>query len=130
MKFGGFSHSAVLLFKRGRSKFEKLIDGDKDGYDMEIHERIIVNGKIRKLNNAVIHKDFKNLEAYIARHNKYSTWGANLRYKYQCTNSYGENTIRPSLFGNSQEKRRLLKIIIIRLPFESFLCFPIITFLD
>lgn len=123
IRHGGFSHSAVLLFKTGKARFERLFDDEFDGLDMEIHERIIVDGRIGRLTNPLIHKDFKGLEAYIARHNKYSTWEARLRYRYLTTRRYGEETITPQLFGNSQERRRAIKGLIIRLPLEHWIWF-------
>ena len=122
-KYGGFSFSAVLLFKRGTSRFERLFDDDSNSLDMEIHERIVVDGRIGVLKTPLIHEDFKGLEAYITRHNKYSTWEARLRYQYLTTGIYGEETIIPRLLGNSQERRRFLKALIIRLPFEQHLWF-------
>jgi len=64
-----------------------------------------------------------DLEAYIARHNKYSTWEAQVRSRYLTTGRYGEETITPRLFGNSQERRRFIKALIIRLPLERWLWF-------
>lgn len=46
-----------------------------------------------------------------------------MRYRYLTTGRYGESTIAPRLFGNSQERRRFLKALIIRLPFEPQLWF-------
>jgi glycosyltransferase involved in cell wall biosynthesis len=120
---GGFSHSAVLLFKTGTARFERLFDDDSSSLDMEIHERVVVNGRIGTLETPLIHEDFKGLEAYITRHNKYSTWEAKVRYQYLTTGRYGEDTITPRLFGNSQERRRWIKALIIRLPFEQNLWF-------
>ncbi|AAU92778.1 glycosyl transferase, group 2 family protein [Methylococcus capsulatus str. Bath] len=122
-KHGGFSHSAVLLFKTGMARFEKLFDDDLNGLDMEIHERVVVDGRIGKLKTPLVHEDFKGLEAYITRHNKYSTWEAKVRHHYLTTGRYGEQTIKPRLFGNSQERRRFLKALIIRLPFEPQIWF-------
>ena len=68
-RFGGFSHSAVLLFRKGRASFEKLFEDRSLSLDMEIHERLLVNGSIGKLKTSLIHEDYKGLEAYIARHN-------------------------------------------------------------
>lgn len=123
MKYGGFSHSAVLLFKTGRARFERLFNDDLDGLDMEIHERVIVDGAVGKISTPLIHEDFKGLEAYITRHNKYSTWEARLRYHYSSTGYYGAETITPRLFGNSQERRRAIKRFIISMPFESWIWF-------
>lgn len=123
MRFGGFSHSAVLLFRTGCARFERILNDSVDGYDMEIHERLIVDGTIRTLKTPLVHEDFKGLEAYIARHNAYSTWEARLRSTYLQSGRYGDETIRPRLFGNSQERRRFLKKIVLRIPFEPAIWF-------
>lgn len=123
MRHGGFSHAAVLLLRTGHGRFEHLFDDTADSLDMEIHERVVVRGRIGRLATPLIHEDFKGLEAYITRHNKYSTWEARVRYRYLTTGRYGETTIAPRLFGNSQERRRFVKAHIIRLPFEQHLWF-------
>lgn len=123
MRYGGFSHAAVLLLRTGKGCFEHLFDDTADSLDMEIHERVVVQGRVGSLKTPLIHEDFKGLEAYITRHNKYSTWEARVRYRYLTTGRYGETTIAPRLFGNAQERRRFLKALIIRLPFEQHLWF-------
>jgi len=75
--YRGFSHEAVLLFRTGHAQFERLID-DPSGLDMEAHERLIVDGPVSSLNTALVHEDFKGLEAYTKPHNRYSTWEAHL----------------------------------------------------
>lgn len=122
-RHGGFSHAAVLLFRTGTARFERLFDDAPDSLDMEIHERVLVQGRVGRLQTPLIHEDFKGLEAYIARHNKYSTWEARVRYRYLTTGRYGEDTIAPRLLGNSQERRRFVKALVIRLPFEPQLWF-------
>jgi hypothetical protein len=123
LRFGGFSFPAVLLFKTGKARFERLVEDETTGLDMEVHERLVVDGQIGRLINPLIHEDFKGLEAYIARHNHYSSWEARLRYRYLTSGLYGEDTIQPHLLGNSQERRRFMKAAIIRLPFEHWLWF-------
>ncbi len=123
LRFGGFSFAAVLLFRKGRARFERVLGDAGDGLDMEVHERVIVDGRVGRLDTPLIHEDFKGLHAYLDRHNRYSTWEAALRYQYLTTGRYGEETIRPQLFGNTQERRRFLKALIIRLPFEPLLWF-------
>lgn len=118
LRFGGFSHAAVLLLRTGKGRFEYLFDDSSTGLDMEVHERVIVQGRIGQLQTPLVHEDFKGLEAYIARHNQYSTWEARLRHRYLKTGRYGETTVTPHLFGNAQERRRFLKAVVIRLPFE------------
>src|SRR5262249_10135548 len=122
-RFGGFSFAAVLLFRRGRARFERLLEDDPDGLDMEVHERLIVDGTLGRLRTPLIHEDFKSLEAYLARHNRYSTWEARLRRRFLDGGPYGQESIGPRLFGNAQERRRFLKYLAVRAPFEPLLWF-------
>ena len=122
-KFGGFSFDAVLLFRRGKARFEHLIDEPKESMDMEVHERLIVEGKIGKIESPLVHNDYKGLEAYLDRHNRYSTWEAKVRKLFLETGRYGQSSIQPKLFGNAQERRRFFKKIALRAPFEPCLWF-------
>ena len=122
-RFGGFSFSDVLLFRTGQAAFEKIVRVPDDTLDMEVHERVIVNGVVGRLRTPLIHDDFKGLEAYLDRHNRYSTWEAYVRFQSLDSGTYGEETIRPRLFGNSQERRRFLKRFIIRAPGEPLAWF-------
>lgn len=122
-RFGGFSHCAVLLFRTGQARFEHIFDDNPGGMDMEVHERLLVEGRIGKLNCHLIHEDFKGLEAYITRHNQYSSWEAAIRRRYLSDGDWGNDTIRPNLFGNAQERRRFLKQLVCRLPFEHWVWF-------
>ncbi len=121
--FGGFSFDALLLFKTGTARFEHLVDDPASALDMEVHERVIVDGTVKSLKTPLIHEDFKGLEAYIRRHNQYSTWEARLRHSYLNGGSYGTQSVTPRLFGNAQERRRFLKKLAIRTPFEPLLWF-------
>ncbi len=123
LRYGGFSHSAVLLFRHGRAAFEELYSSIAIDLDMEVHERVMVQGQVGVIKTPLIHEDFKGLTAYIDRHNQYSSWEAGIRYSSLHNGAYGTKTIAPSLFGNVQERRRFLKNIAIRMPFEPALWF-------
>ncbi|WP_145387056.1 glycosyltransferase family 2 protein [Stieleria neptunia] len=123
MRHGGFSHRAVLLVRYGKARFERLIEVPGDTLDMEVHERVIVDGPVGELPTPLIHEDFKGLEAYIDKHNRYSTWESHLRYQLLTTGRYGEDTVEPRLWGNEQERRRWLKKLAVRLPLEPWLWF-------
>ncbi|WP_349771133.1 glycosyltransferase family 2 protein [Alienimonas chondri] len=122
-RHGGFSFNAMLLVRPDRVRFERLVEVPGDKLDMEVHERLIVDGPVGRLNTPLIHEDFKGLEAYIDRHNRYSTWEAHLRRRLLATGRYGEQTVTPKLTGNSQERRRWLKRLAVRTPFEPHLWF-------
>ncbi|MBN1570678.1 MAG: glycosyltransferase family 2 protein [Acidobacteria bacterium] len=122
-RFGGFSHAAVLLFRNGKASFERLHRDPADSQDMEVHERLLVKGSIREFKTPLIHEDAKGLEAYISRHNFYSTWDARQRFHYLKTGSWGEESVEPRFLGNIQERRRWLKRLMLRLPFEPAVWF-------
>ncbi|MEM9826367.1 MAG: glycosyltransferase family 2 protein [Planctomycetota bacterium] len=122
-RWGGFSHAAVLLIRVGKARFETLVEVPGDTLDMEVHERVQVNGSIGTLATPVIHEDFKGLEAYIDRHNRYSTWDAHLRLHFLETGTHGSDAVRPRLLGNVQERRRWLKSLAVRTPIEPWLWF-------
>ena len=119
LRFGGFSHSAVFLFQRGKARFENLLPDVGENLDMEVHERLIVEGPLGRLRHPLLHRDAKGLAAYVARHNAYSTWEAAIRFQALSTGRYGADAIRPRLFGNAQERRRFLKQLAMRLPGEA-----------
>ena len=122
-RFGGFSHDAILLFRAGKARFENLGDDLPSDLDMEVHERLLTGGRIGRLRTPLIHEDFKGLEAYIDRHNRYSTWEAHLRNRFLTTGRWGDEPIRANVFGNVQERRRFLKLVAMHVPFESQLWF-------
>jgi glycosyltransferase involved in cell wall biosynthesis len=122
-RFGGFSHEAIVLFRTGTARFEQLDENGRSGMDMEIHERLIVDGRLARLKTPLIHQDLKGLAAYIDRHNQYSTWEAYLRHQFLTTGHWGADSIRPRLLGNVQERRRFLKQIACRIPCEHWFWF-------
>jgi glycosyltransferase involved in cell wall biosynthesis len=75
LRYGyGFSKSA--LFKKSKGVYEKIEEDLWSHLDMEVHEHPIIEGKIGLINAKVVHKDFKTLDHYIAKHNAYSSWEA------------------------------------------------------
>jgi hypothetical protein len=90
---------------------------------MEVHERLIVTGSVGSLKTPLVHEDFKGLEAYLDRHNHYSTWEATLRHEFLRTGRWGRESIRPRLIGNTQERRRFLKQLAMHLPGEPLVGF-------
>src|SRR5207302_7560434 len=49
--------------------------------DREVHEHVVLNGRVGYLQSDLLHDDLRGLEAFIARHNRYSTLEAAARYK-------------------------------------------------
>jgi len=123
MRFGGFSHRAVFLFQTGTAQFENLLPNCGEQLDMEVHERLSITGSFGRFQSPLCHRDAKGVRAYIARHNAYSTWEAELRFRFLTTGRYGETSIQPRWNGNTQERRRFLKLIAVQLPFEPWCWF-------
>jgi acetyltransferase-like isoleucine patch superfamily enzyme/glycosyltransferase involved in cell wall biosynthesis len=86
----------VRFFKRGKAFYE----------DRDVHEHMIVNGKIGKLKGHMEHYDRRGLECYIEKHNRYSTIEA--REIIIQPEKQGI-TIDAKFFGNVQERRRWVK---------------------
>lgn len=61
MRFGGWFHYSLHLFRRGHAY-----------YDGVIHESLIVNGKVGKLEAPVEHYPFTSISQFVQRHNGYS----------------------------------------------------------
>jgi glycosyltransferase involved in cell wall biosynthesis len=49
--------------------------------DREVHEHVVLDGRVGYLRSDLLHLDRRDLEAYVARHNRYSTLEAAARLK-------------------------------------------------
>src|SRR5262249_61468941 len=118
LRFGGFPSAHIPFFGRGTGRFERLVEDEPDALDMEIHERLIVDGSVGKFREPLLHDDFKGLERFIRKHNYYSTWEARLRYTFLKTGRWGQETIQPRLLGSPPQLRRFLQSLLLYLPFD------------
>jgi len=117
-RWGGFSHAAMILFRTGHARFEQAVRDPPEDTDMEVHERLVLHGRKDRLLTPLIHEDFKGLDAYRARHEKYAAWEAQARYEFLESGQWGEGAIKPRLFGDEQERRRFLKTVALHTPCE------------
>ena len=62
MRFGGWEHDSLHLFKRGRARYEG-----------RVHERLLVDGRVGILKAGVNHHPFQSLEQFMDRQNRYTT---------------------------------------------------------
>lgn len=108
----GYGFKKNALFKRSKGAYEKIKEDLWSHLDMEVHEHPIIEGDIGVIKAKVIHKDFKSLEHYIARHNAYSSWEAQryLQLKNEKTNV---------MTRNQKIKYKLMDLGI--LPFSYFI---------
>lgn len=124
IRFGGkYPDWNLRLFKHKFGRYENLNTEDiRNTGDNEVHEHVILTGKVGYLKNDMLHEDFKDLYHWLARHNRYSNWEA--RVYYNLLTGKGENgTIGANLFGDAVQRKRFLKKIWVRLPFKPLLRF-------
>lgn len=61
MRWGGWYHYSLHFFKKGKARYKGCI-----------HEKMLVDGEIGKLEGSVEHYPFKSISQFIERHNRYS----------------------------------------------------------
>jgi len=66
----------LALLKVGHGSYEEIREDHWSALDMEIHEQLVVKGTAGTIQSKLEHHDQRNLYAYYARHNDYSTWEA------------------------------------------------------
>ncbi len=111
LRFGGTRLFKLALFRHGRGRYEKrLEDQDASMQDMEIHEHVVVDGRVGRLRSPVRHENCNRLDRYIEKHNAYSNWESRVLWQG------GRGELRPRLFGTQAERRRFLKRIFLRWP--------------
>ncbi|WP_118837991.1 glycosyltransferase family 2 protein [Salinibacter ruber] len=119
LRHGGFDLWKLYLFRHGTGRYERRFEGqDESMSDIEIHEHVVVDGEVGRLQHPVRHENWNSLYRYIEKHNEYSEWEARLYHEGD------SGAVEPDLFGNQAQRRRWLKDLLVRVP-----GFPLITFL-
>jgi len=113
LRFGGSGFWKLSLFRRGKGHFEcRLRDQDQSMSDIEVHEHVIVDGRVGKLRHALPHHNVESLDRYLTKHNEYSNWEA----KVLSQGTEQRDELPPTLFGNQAQRRRWLKKRFFGLP--------------
>jgi glycosyltransferase involved in cell wall biosynthesis len=113
----------LRLFRHQKGRYENLNTEDiPNTGDNEVHEHVILQGKVGYLKNDMLHEDFRDLYHWLERHNRYSNWEARVYYNL-LTNQDESDTIGANLFGDAVQRKRFLKKVWVRLPFKPFLRF-------
>lgn len=118
LKHGATGLRKLSLFRRGKGRFEKRLENQTTSMcDMEVHEHVIVDGRVGSLRNAVRHENLQTLDRYIEKHNAYSNWAARVL-------PYGDDSgVKPDLFGTQAARRRWLVRTFMHWPFSPFAYF-------
>ena len=130
IRFGGkYPDWNLRLFQHKQGRYENLRTGDiPNTGDNEVHEHVILNGKVGYLKEDMLHIDFRDIYQWLARHNRYSNWEAKVYYNL-LTGKDNSDTIDAKLFGNAVQRKRFLKKIWVRLPLKPLLRFILFYFI-
>ncbi|HEY9631063.1 MAG TPA: glycosyltransferase family 2 protein [Coleofasciculaceae cyanobacterium] len=129
IRFGGkYPDWNLRLFRHTQGRYENLHTEEiRNTGDNEVHEHVILQGKVGYLKNDMLHIDFRDMYHWLERHNRYSNWEAQVYYNL-LTGSGESGTIGAALFGNPVQRKRFLKKIWVYLPFKPLLRF-LLTYL-
>ncbi|MGG6240649.1 glycosyltransferase family 2 protein [Nodosilinea sp. AN01ver1] len=113
----------LRLFRHQKGRYENLQTADiPNTGDNEVHEHVMIEGAVGYLKHDMLHEDFRDLYHWLARHNRYSNWEAQVYYNL-LTGMGDGGTIGANLFGDAVQRKRFLKKIWVRLPFKPLLRF-------
>ncbi|TME29781.1 MAG: glycosyltransferase family 2 protein [Chloroflexi bacterium] len=76
--------------------------------DREVHEHVVLNGAAGYLRNDLLHLDRRGLEAFVARHNRYSTLEAAARFKTE-RDAPDRARLPLSLLASPIQRKRFLR---------------------
>jgi glycosyltransferase involved in cell wall biosynthesis len=68
----------LRLFKHRRGRYELLATNAPATGDNEVHEHVVLDGRIGHLRSPMLHEDRRPLRAWVDNHNRYSDWEANV----------------------------------------------------
>ncbi|CCI15264.1 putative glycosyl transferase [Microcystis aeruginosa PCC 9806] len=124
IRYGGkYPDWNLRLFKHKSGRYENLNTEDiPNTGDNEVHEHVILNGKVGYLKNDMLHIDFRDIYHWLERHNRYSNWEARVYYNI-LTGNDESGTIGGNFFGDAVQRKRFLKKIWVKLPFKPLLRF-------
>ena len=118
----------LRLFKHRLGRYEKLeAENVENAGDVEVHEHVVLEGRAAYLKHDLLHEDFKSIFHFIERHNRYSSWDAQV-YANFASGEQGSSNIGASLFGSPLERKRFIKRMWARLPFRPALRFFLMYF--
>ncbi|MBR8829137.1 MAG: glycosyltransferase family 2 protein [Gomphosphaeria aponina SAG 52.96 = DSM 107014] len=124
IRFGGkYPDWNLRLFKYKLGRYENLnTEHIPNTGDNEVHEHVILPGKVGYLKNDMLHIDFRDIYHWIERHNRYSNWEARVYFNL-LEGKNDQETIGANMFGNPVQRKRFLKKIWVWLPCKPTLRF-------
>lgn len=105
----------LRLIRRGRGRYEDLVDGDSGSGDNEVHEHVLLDGPSGHLRHDMLHYAYPDIHTWMEKHNRYSNWEARMEVN-------GPSGPAGAL-GQGLGTRRRLRLWSRRLPFRPLLRF-------
>ncbi|QQE10225.1 glycosyltransferase family 2 protein [Planctomycetota bacterium] len=123
-----WNHGWMLrLFKKGMAEYEDLGMRGEGGWDNEVHENIqLKSGNSACLNGYLIHESNVSIYRWLEKQNQFSTWNAKRRLM-QLKEPFPP--IRWVFSADPLKRRRYLKALYIRMPFQPFIQFAYFYFM-
>lgn len=115
----------LRLLRHQKGRYENLgTEEIRNTGDNEVHEHVILEGKVGYLKNDMLHIDFRDIYHWLERHNRYSNWEARV-YLNLLTGRGDDGTIGANILGDAVQRKRFLKKVWVHLPFKPLLRFLI-----
>ena len=116
MHAGYFPSWNLRLIKLGCGKYEMTTTIATSSGDNEVHEHMIVEGRVGQLKNSMEHYAYPDIATFIEKHNRYSNWES--RVRTDGTEQLGAGASDAA--GRSLTRRRKIKAVARALPFPGF----------
>lgn len=110
----------LRLVRTGKGEYEDLGMRGEGGWDNEVHENIVVEGKSGKLKSWLVHESSEPLAFWIRKQNEFSTWNTQRRMQQL---KEGMPPLAYLFSPDLLKRRKWLKAFYLRLPFKPMLMF-------
>jgi len=107
----------LRLFRHRLGRYEQIVQGETDSGDNEVHEHIIIRGRVGWLRSEMDHYAFPSVGVFVEKHNRYSNWEARLQIQGLRDNETQQ------LQSRRVRGRRMIKQLTRHLPFRPALRF-------
>ncbi len=118
---GYFPSWNLRLFRHRLGRYERAESGGGSAGDNEVHEHVVLDGRAEYLAAPMEHYAYPDIAAFVEKHNRYSTWEAQVGETFY--RGATEGTMAAGPFGSSLERKRWLKVCFRRAPFRPTLRF-------
>ena len=109
----------LRFFRHTLGRYEQFTGvSDTGSGDNEVHEHVILSGRVGRLRGEMEHYAFPTIEVWVEKHNRYSNWEARLLGSADGSAAAVGAALDPAL-----ARKRRLKHLALRLPFRPALRF-------